>query len=199
MNFLFNRLSCKCRWELLFSCTHASWLTCLLHWESFTQGRRSLKEGALSHAEGLGFLMGCNSALGRTATSSFGSSPSTPWRVWSAWSLLMTLEWTRPGLIKMVFLRSSWKRSSREYLTRHSICSRYLRGVSMGSTIAHFKMTNEKRRTGLARYKAFNLCHFCRQPVGTRDSTLRPHLIFMRITCSSSNLWARCWERLYMR
>lgn len=46
--------------------------------ESFTQGRRSLREEALSHAECLGLLMGCNSALGRMGMSSFGSSPSMP-------------------------------------------------------------------------------------------------------------------------
>lgn len=55
---------------------------CILTCTFLTRGRllpgEGARRGALSYAEGLGFLMGYNSALGRTATSSCGSFPSMP-------------------------------------------------------------------------------------------------------------------------
>lgn len=38
-----------------------------------------------------------------------------------------------------------------------------------------------------------------RQPVEMRGCTPHPHPTSTRITCNSSSLWGRCWERLCMR
>lgn len=38
-----------------------------------------------------------------------------------------------------------------------------------------------------------------RPPVGMRGCTPHPRPTFMRITCSSSSSWGRCWGRLCMR